>query len=124
MIDEEQSERINSNLLPQSKGNFRQEEIDPFLLSLVCNQLWDQAIAGKIEITRNIIDNVIDDYISKVYGQISDEAKKFIESYLVTMDNKRTLFSFELATLWHISAPELKKLIENGRCDYLTRKCI
>ncbi|MEJ1239312.1 hypothetical protein WBG78_14340 [Chryseolinea sp. T2] len=121
-INESQANKIIDNLLPKNNGNFRQEEVDPFLLSLVCNQLWHKVTSSEIEVTKNIVDNVIDGYISKVYIKISDQAKKFIESYLVTVDNKRTLFSFELAALWHISSAELNNLIEDEDMRLLNKE--
>jgi hypothetical protein len=121
-IDLEQSTRIADNLLSDEKRNFAFEEIDPFLLSLVCSQLWNQINFSEIIITRNLVDNVIDHYVSRVYDRISHRAKIFFESYLITLDSKRTLFSHELASKWHIDANELILLVDDPELRFLNKE--
>jgi len=122
MIPADQANKIIESIIPEKKGNLSPAEVDPFLLSLVCCQLWKPIVGSKLDITHYMVNNVIAEYVLGVYNHLSERAQNFIETYLITANDKRTLFSYELAVLWHIEGDEIDKLIENPDARLLNRE--
>jgi hypothetical protein len=109
------------------KAHQFRKEVQPFLLSQVCFNIYDEIgdeKARKEIITRieqedpTVVDKVIADYYSKVFKTLSPETKKFIEEELITDQDKRTMYSLDNLKHNKIKS-ELKELCYDENKRYL-----
>ncbi len=77
------------------------DEVQPFLLSLVCKKLYPEIVgsnANRNTIERiekedyQIVDNIVSEYTKEIFSKVSRKTRKFVEEELITENEKRKLF--------------------------------
>ncbi|HET6995070.1 MAG TPA: hypothetical protein VFI06_08825, partial [Chitinophagaceae bacterium] len=105
------------------------EEVQPFMLSLVCKNIYPKLVGGDkdeamindvLNQDESLVERVVSGYFKKVFGRISWRTKRFVEEKLITDDDKRTMKAFndiksesirkDVTELW--TNPELRYLNE------------
>lgn len=77
------------------------EDVQPFLLSLICKKIYPEIVGGNSNgniITliekedSQIVDNIISDYTEEIFSKVSKKTRTFVEEELVTENERRKLF--------------------------------
>jgi hypothetical protein len=75
------------------------DEAHPFLLSLICRELYPKIIARDSKLIDELrasnfssVDNLIGDYCKKVFSKVPSSIRAFVEDNLITRDGKRMMY--------------------------------
>jgi len=129
-INKRTAELIANNLAIQVNANFDKQTVDPFLLSLICQKIYDHIIGEKggdpsDAFIQNLVKNAIEEHIDGIYKRIRKETKVFIEDKLITSDGRRTSYNLKDARHNAAIADDIDLLLGNttaaGIKDYRCR---
>lgn len=126
LIKEEIATIVAENIAIEIEG-FDEKRVDPFLLSLICqiiyggllvnNDLSPEDTNARIKL---LVENALESYVTKVYSEISEETKKFIEDKLITTDGKKNSVNYNEVENNSDLKSDILKLVNNPQLRLLS----
>ncbi|MBO9203509.1 MULTISPECIES: nSTAND1 domain-containing NTPase [Niastella] len=114
--------------ISEGRTNRFREEVQPFMLSLICYSLYPRIAGEKQDETtiraideedKDLIQSEMLKYVENVFEHYSPAARKFIEEELITDDGKRTMKALSDKEITEEICNDLTQLAENERFRFL-----